>query len=452
MSSLLRRLLPSALHRKFQANPKLNKILQNFGWLFGDRVIRMGLGMVVGVWVARYLGPGLFGLFAYVQAVIALFVGFSNAGLDYIVIDELVGRPRRRSRVLGTTLALRLVGALLALFSSLLVVFLADPGHDLVQLMAAVMGSAMVFQAFDTIDLWFQSQVQSRVPVLVKNTVFLFMALLKISLTLAKAPLIAFACATLAEATIVALCLAMVYRYQLKEDPGTWQADLLMARHLLRASWPLILSGLTITVFMRIDQIMLNHLSTSRAVGIYAAASRLTEVWYFIPTAAVSSVLPSLVEARKEGREAFDRRFQTFCRMMVGLAVVIVLPMTFLAKPLMVALYGDAFADAGPILALHIWTALFAFQGVAQGPWFVIENLMKLNLLRTLAGALVNVGLNLVLIPRLGGLGAAIASLVATATANLFMNYFDRRTRGLFWILVRSFNIFPGLRLRTGLH
>lgn len=448
MTAALPKWLPGPLRRRLLANPKLQRILENFGWLFGDRIVRMGLGMLVNVWVARYLGPGQFGLFAYVQAVVALFLGFSNAGLDYIVIDELVGKARRKSRILGTTLALRLTGALLALFSSILVVVLADPGNTLIHLMAAIMGSAMVFQAFDTIDLWFQSQVQSRTPVLVKNAVFLAMAIFKVALVLMKASLVAFACLVLAEAATVALFLALAYRYLLKEDPGSWQADFRMARHLLKASWPLVLSGLTITVFMRIDQIMLNHLGSSAAVGVYAVASRLTEVWYFIPMAAVSSVLPSLVEARKEGQEAFDRRFQTFCRWMVGLAMAIVLPMTFLSEPLMVALYGKAFADAGPILTIHIWTAIFAFLGVAQGPWFVIQNLVTLNLTRTLAGAIVNVSLNILLIPRFGGKGAAVASLVATATANLAMNYFDRRTRGLFWILVRSFNVFAELPFR----
>ncbi len=442
MNPFILRWLPAFLRTRLEGNRKLQQIAVNFGWLAGDRIVRLGLGVLVSVWMARYLGPERLGVFAYVQAVVALFLGFSNLGLDYILVQELVRRIQRKSRIIGTALVLRLVGALLALVASNLVVVLSKPGDHLIHLLAAIMGSATVFQAFDTIELWFQSQVQSKYTVLVRNSVFLAMAGLKIGLILSKASLVAFAWAVLAESALGAFFLLLTYRYQ-KEDPGAWRADLRMAKSLMKAGWPLILSGLTIMIFMRIDQIMLSQMGGNKAVGIFVAASRLTEVWYFVPMAATSSVLPSLVEAKEVGEEAYNRRFLVFCRLMVALALAIVVPVTLFARHLVVALYGPTFAEAGPILTIHIWTAVFAFLGVAQGPWFVIENLTKLSLNRTLGGAIVNVVLNLYLIPRFGGMGAAVASLIATITTNIVMNYFDHRTRPLFWMLIKSFRIFP---------
>lgn len=443
MNPFLLRWLPAPLRTRLDGNRQLQEIAANFGWLTADRIVRMGLGVLVGVWVARYLGPERLGIFAYVQAVIALFLGFSTMGLDYIVVRELVGRVGRKSRIMGTALALRLVGAFVALVVSNLVIVLSKPGDHLIHLLAAIMGSAMVFQAFDTIDLWFQSQVQSKYTVLVKNSVFVAMACLKVALILLKASLVAFAWAVLAEYALGALFLLVAYRYK-NEDAGAWRVDFRMAKSLMRDGWPLILSGLAVMIFMRIDQIMLSQMGSNKAVGVFSAALRLSEVWYFVPIAVVSSVMPSLVEAKKAGEDAYNRRFQVFSRLMVALALVIVIPMTFFARHLVVILYGPAFAGAGPILAVHIWTAVFVFLGVAQGPWFVIEKLTKLSLKRTLGGAIVNVGLNLYLIPRFGGIGAAVASLFAQITCNLVMNYFDHRTRHLFWMAVKAFNLFSG--------
>lgn len=429
---------------------KLRQILANLCWLIGDRVLRMGFGVLIGVWMARYLGPSQFGMFTYVQAVIALFLGFSTLGLDYIVVQELVNDGAGKNRILGTTLALRLVGALMSLVASNLVIVISKPGDHLIHFLAAIMSSASVFQAFDTVDLWFQSQVQSKYTVIVKNSVFIVMAGVKAFLILTEAPLVAFAWASLAEVALGALFLLVAYRFQ-NEDPKKWRVDWKVAKNLMTAGWPMLLSGLAVMIYMRIDQVMLGQMGSNQAVGLYTAASRLSEVWYFVPMAIVSSVMPSLVEAKELGENIYLRRFQVFFKIMVALALVIVIPVAFFARPLVVSLYGPPFADAGPILAIQIWTAVFVFLGVAQGPWFVIEKLTKLSLQRTLGGAVVNVGLNLYLIPRFGALGAAMSSLFAQVVSNVLMNALNRRTHHLFWMVIRSFNPFSSWSSSRGI-
>jgi PST family polysaccharide transporter len=437
------RWMPASFRARLEGDSSLVKMVRNTGWLFLDRLVRLGFGMVVGVWVARYLGPEQFGTFAYVQAVIALFLSFSTLGLDQIVVREVVKDLGDKARILGTTLALRLVGSLFALAASILVVVLSRPGDHLTHLLAAIMGSATIFQAFDTVDLWFQSQVQSKYSVLVKNSAFIVMALVKVGLILGGASLVAFAWATLGEAALGAYLLLTVYRWR-QGDLGTWRADKDSATTLMRDGWPLIFSGLTVMVYMRIDQIMLGQLGGNKALGVFTAASRLSEVWYFVPVALVSTVMPGFVAAKQVSEMVYYEKLLKFFKLNVALALAIVLPVTLLSSRIVSFLYGSAYQGAGAILAVHIWGALFVFLGMAQHPWFIVENLTKRALARTLGGALVNIALNLILIPRIGGLGAAYASLAAQLSSNLLMNFFDRRTRPLFWILMRSFNLFTG--------
>jgi PST family polysaccharide transporter len=82
------------------------------------------------------------------------------------------------------------------------------------------------------------------------------------------------------------------------------------------------------------------------------------------------------------------------------------------------------------------------FLGVAQGPWNVSQNLLKLVFYRTLAGAIANVLLNLVLIPRYSAMGAAIATVISYGVAGVLANAFDARTRPIFLLQLKS--VLPG--------
>jgi len=194
----------------------------------------------------------------------------------------------------------------------------------------------------------------------------------------------------------------------------------------------LLLSGLTIMLYMRIDQVMLAEMVGEREVGLYSAALRLSEVWYVIPTIIISSVMPSLTEARARSEELYYQRLQQLFTYLARVAYLVAVLMTVLANPLIHLLYGESYSQAGSILAVHIWAAVFVFLGVGMGPWVINEGLTSLFFFQTLFGALVNVALNIALIPLLGGLGAAIATLVSQLTAAYFALALFRRTRTIF--------------------
>jgi O-antigen/teichoic acid export membrane protein len=200
-------------------------------------------------------------------------------------------------------------------------------------------------------------------------------------------------------------------------------------RRLLRQAWPLMFTSLAIIVYMKIDEVMLRHLAGPAAVGIYAAAAKLSEVWYFLPTALGSSLLPALLRARAADAAGYEQRLQQYYDLSAAAAYALSIPVA-LAAPWIVRLaYGAEFAAAGPILAVHIWSSIFVFLGVARGQWLVNEGLQKFYLGATAAGAVANILLNLVFIPRWGGLGAAIATVVSYALAAWLASYFHPEVR-----------------------
>lgn len=438
-------LLPSFLQARIVHRAGLVNALSNTAWLFSDRVLRMGVGLIVGVWLARYLGPEQFGLLSFAMALVALFGAVASLGLQGIVVRDIVRDPPQAPDILGTGFVLQLLGGLTAFVLATVTIAYLRPDDAMARLLVAILGSSLVFRSLDGVRYWFESQLQSKYVVWAENAVFLGIAIAKISMILAEAPLVAFAWAAFAEVVVVALALAGVYQ-KTGGNFAVWRVKLARAARLLKDSWPLVLSGVAVMVYMRIDQIMLGQMLDDGAVGIYTAAVRISEVWYFIPTVIVASVFPAIIESKKLGESIYLARLQKLYSLMVVIALVVAVPLTFLSDWLVLLLFGEGYAEAGMILAMHIWAGIFVFLGVVSVRWFLVEGLSMYIFYRAIMGAVANVTLNAVMIPAYGVVGAAVATVISQAVASVLLNALSGRTRVVFVMQCRSFigaGLFP---------
>lgn len=432
--------LPAWIRERIQHRTNLQKILSNTGWLFADKILRMLVGLWVTLWIARYLGPNGFGTLNYALAVIAILGTVATLGLNNVVVRELINRPDQANVIMGSAFLLQLLGGIVAYMLGLGMIQYSRAGDDLAQDLVMILGLGMMLKATDVVRYWFEAQVRSKYVVGIAGTTFVAVAAIKIGLILMHAPLVAFAWAIVAEGVLVALGLLGVYIY-CGGGLSDWRARRDQAKALLQTGWPLVLSGLTVMIYMRIDQLMLAQMLGDQAVGIYSAAIQIGEAWYFIPMAIVASVFPSIIAARKHSQEVYYRRLQHLYNLMVILAVLVALPMTFLSTWVIEQCFGPAYATAGHVLAIHIWTGVFVFLGVASGSWYLAEGMQIQAFYRTLAGAVINIVANLVLIPRYGIAGAAIATILSQMMAAYVFDALHRSTRLTFWMKTKA--LFP---------
>ncbi len=437
MIEKLLRFVPVKLCRNLEQRHGLTNIFNNISWLFFDKFIRLGVGLLVGVWIARYLGPEQFGLLNYALAFVALFTAIANLGLYGIVVRDLVQDPANADTTMGTSCVLSVLGGFSAFCLSLLAISYARPDDSLAKFIVVLLSLLMVFKATDVVRYWFESQVQSKYVVWMENGAFLAISTVKVGLIFAEAPLMAFVWAMFVESLIVAVGLLGVYAWK-GGKLTCWCFRFVRAKSLLKDSWPLILSGLAIMVYMRIDQIMLGQMLGDESVGIYTAAVRISEVWYFTPMVISASVFPSIIEAKKKSDTQYYRHLQKLFNLIVMLSLGVAIPMTFLSNWVVTLLFGDAYQQSGTVLAIHIWAGIFVFLGVASGQWFLIENLQKIALYRTLLGATVNIGLNFLLIPMYGVIGAAIATVISQIAGAYVFDIMSFKTRTMFWMKTRA--------------
>lgn len=434
--------LPRAMREQIIASPLLQKLVSNTGWLFADRMLRMGVGLVVAIWLSRYLGPAQFGFYSYLLAIVALMSPLATLGMDNIVVRDLVAAPAQAAQILGSAFVVRLLGGVGVLVGSVAVIGLLRPFDQAAQSLIAIIAAGTIVQALDVTDLWFQSQTRSSCTVIAKSSAFMLASLARIGFILAEAPLGVFIWVGLAEVVIGAVGSAVAY-WHVAMPLTNWKPTRGMLRQLFCSSWPLLLSSIAIIIYMKLDVIMLNQMQGEQATGIYAAALRISEVWYFIPIAIVASVTPTMIAARKNEPKIYFRRLEQLFVLMAILTLGLAIPITLLAYPIVLILFGEQYSDASTVLAIHIWSAVFVFLGVAQSIWDVAEDLTRLALFRTVCGALINIVLNLLLIPAFSATGAAIATAVSYACSAWLLNALHFQSRGVFFMQSRALLLLP---------
>ncbi|MCX7821526.1 MAG: flippase, partial [Brevinematales bacterium] len=374
--------------------------------------------LFVGVWTARYLGPAGYGMLNYAVAFVSLFGALATLGLDQIVVRELVHAPQDEGKLVGTSFFLKLIGGFVVLFLSTIVAMILHHGDVRTILMIFFVSLGMVAQAFLAIDFFFQSKILSKYTVIAQNIAFFAVSIIKVILILTGQAVEWFAGMSLIEALVAGVFLVFFYNRK-GGHISNWKFDSDVAKKLLRDSWPLILSSVAIMIYMRIDQVMIRNMLGEKEVGWYSAAVSLSEVWYFIPGIITASVFPTILEAKKIGEKLYYLRLNQLLVVLFFISLLTVLFVNILSKNIVYFLFGKHYDKAIEIWNIYIWAAIFVFQGVARSYWVVSENLQVYTNLYVVAGMLVNIVGNFLLIKKIGYLGAAYSTLFSQGMVTL---------------------------------
>lgn len=421
---------------KLSNRPNLKKIIENIGWLSAEKILRMVLGLLVSVLLARYLGPTNFGIISFAISLVVLLSSFIHLGLGGLVVRDILNFPEQQDVTLGTTFTLKIICGLV-IFLSIGTLCFYDFFEYNESWVIFFVSTSLIFRPFETIDFWFQSRVRVKFSVYAKSLAFIVASVVNIILIFIKAPLVAFAVVYAVEVTLEALFLVLLYS-RINQSILKWRAKLPKAKELLSQSWMLILSGLFATVYLKIDQIMLKFMIGNEEVGIYAIAAQLSEAWYFLPSALAMSVYPALIKCKKVDEEVYRQKLQNIFDILFASAFIVALVVTFTSGPLIKFLYGDTFLRSSQILKIHIWAGIFIFMRALFSKWIIIENLLYFSLMSHALGATVNVLLNFMLINKYAGMGASVATLISYSVASYFMLFICAQTRPVAKMMTKS--------------
>lgn len=402
----------------------------NTSWLIGERIFNTVVGLPIAILVARSLGPEAFGRLSYALSLVYFTQGAATLGLQGLVVRDLVAEPEARRRVLSTVFLLRLTaGAGLWVLVVAASAILAGEINTDVALVALV-GLSLITQAFATVDLFFQASEEVRFSVLARLTGSATDAGLKLVLILMAAPVLSFGGAVGVAAVATAAAFFFLARARGLRLATTRRASGALARSLLSRSWYLVISGLGAALYLRMDQVMLRHMRSADAVGVYAAAAVLGEAWLILPAAALTAIFPRLVRARSDGG-GYERSLHEIFAALFLLGLVCASAGTLVSPWLFPTLYGDAYQAAAPVFSVYVWGTVFLCVRLGVSRWLVMEDLLHHSLTTHGLGAATNLVLNFVLIPEYGTIGAAWATVCSYFVAGYGALLVSRQTRPL---------------------
>jgi O-antigen/teichoic acid export membrane protein len=414
--------------RRISNQPSFSKILDNIGWLFLDKALRMIVGLFVGVWVARYLGPEKFGQLNYAVAFVSLFGAIASMGLNSIVVRDIVRDPENTHATLGAAFILQLIGGIVALTASVLTITWFRPEDSLTKSMVAILGFSLVFKSSEVIKYWFESQVQSRYTVWIENGILVIVASIKVVMILIRAPIIAFVYIILLEAGLVATGLFGIYLKRGMEV-GKWSVRFDRIISLFKDSIPLILMSILLSVYTKIDLLMVEYFLGWDATGLYTAAVKIAESWFFLAVIFVQSLYPSFIKSEQFDKDGLKHILTLFYSFMFWFSCIVSFILYIASDTLIVILYGLQYIDAVPVFKLYVWSGVFVFVITSSSRWFLLKNRTSSLLYRSCLGAISNVALNYFFIRKFGLVGASLSTLISYFIVAYIYDIFDYEAR-----------------------
>lgn len=421
------------------ANEGFIRYFKNTGWLFAGRMTSMVLAFFVGVYVARYLGPSQYGLLNYVASFAGLFAVFASLGIDSILSRELIKTPEKRDELLGSGFIIKIIGSLIAIFLIIITLFLLKTNY-LTSLLILLFSLSFIISSFGVIDNYFQANVWAKKTVKIQITSLVIINILKLVFIYYKFSIVWFVIIYLIDTTILMAGLIIMYK-KMGLHIFKWKYENLIMKMLLRDSWPMVLSGIAVAIYMKIDQVMITNMIGNVANGIYSVAVKMSEIWYFIPGIICTSLFPAIMNAKKTDQAIYEKRLTRLYSLMIYLSVSIAIFISLFANVIVNKLFGYEYLGAINVLKIHIWAGIGVFLGYAMTQYLIAENYTKIFFAVTLLGAVSNVLLNLILIPKYGITGSAWATLIAYSIATFSIVIF-RKSRRQILLMFKSLYIF----------
>ncbi|WP_332444472.1 flippase [Wolinella succinogenes] len=402
----------------------MKKYISNFNWLFFDKFLKLAGGFFVGIWVARYLGPNDFGILSFATAFISFFTFMASGGIRSIAIREMTKNPQRQNDYIGTIIAIMFFGGIASILLVVVGINLLKPDDGLLKLIVFISSLLFLFQIFTVIDFFNQSRVLSKYTVLASNVAMLIAISAKIFLIMGEYSVVYFAIANLLDVFFTGVFLVYFYKKQ-GFSVRLWRFDKSIAISIIKDSWPLAISMFLITIHKNIDQLMIEDMMSMADVGLYAVSVRLSEFWYFIPTIIGSTLMPYFINLRDRDEKMYLKMLMGLSSLLFWFAVGVATFFTIFAREIILMLFGEAYLGASDALIWSVWGGTAIAMGVPWSIWQISENLQLYRLYAQVMAVMLNVSLNLWLIPIMGIAGAAIAtSATYMLTTWLFGQFF----------------------------
>jgi len=374
------------------------KILINIYWLILEKFSRILFGLLGTLFIARYLGVEKFGVISFSMSYVDLFAVIATLGLPSIAVRELVKKPNDANIILGTVGLSKFASGILIYFVSILVIYFFRKGDDLAINTVMIIGTISIFKFSDISVYWFDSVVKSKYTSYSIFLALLTTTIIKFILIIYRSEYYSFVYITTAEKLLIGVFLLFSLN-KWGKNLTELKFNFSLMRDLLKDSWPLLISSLSIIIYMRVDQIMLGKMIGDYDVGIYSVGIKFTEIFSLLPLAIINSLFPSIIRAKEYNNEVYLKRIQNLYNFITFISFIYALFIFINSEFIINLLFGSNYSASITVSRIYCWSCIFISMGLARGKWIVSENYQYLTFWFILVGTIINVIGNYYFIP-----------------------------------------------------
>lgn len=416
---------------------KLSKIrlFKNISWIFFGNVLYALFKFLLDVFVARMLTLDDNGALDYATSLISVASSICGFGFASIITREFVENEKKAGECLCSCILTQSGAAIIAIFILQLIIRFMAPNEPQLYMIVLLQSTSTLFSSLSLFVYWFRYKNKADQVAILRLVAFGLTALWRIGALYFYDSLFLYTCGLAAESLVFGLFLAVSF---FKSYNGKFNYSFDTVRKILKSSYPFVFSALLMTIYGQTDKIMLKSMMDNSAVALYSASLRLACALSMIPSSLIEGFRPEVMDMKFKNEKLYLKRFRQLYAIVFWFSVAYGVFVTIFAKPIILLLYGEKYLGAIGSLSLIVWYSAFSYFGAINNMYMVAEYKGKWVQITTLAGAACNVVLNYILIPYLGIIGAALASLLTQFVANFVMLWAVKDLRSGFYNMVRG--------------
>ena len=403
----------------------------NLSWLVFDKLFRASLNIFLSIILARNLGPEKFGILNYLLAFLFLFTSISSLGMNPVLTNMIIKNKNNNHNIfIMNAYYFRFIFSLINYLIFVLLIYLIN--NDQIYFdYSFIIGIGIILRSCEVFFSYFEAKSLSKY-IVISQLIGLISAFIFIFYIIRyELDFIYIFYALILDSLIVFILINILYF--LKSNNFIVKINLVNIKNIILKSFPILISAISIILYMRIDQIMINAILDEYNLGIYSVSVRYIEIFHFIPKIIIISLLPILLISKK-----YNFNLLKLNSIIFKLSLLIISFVLISSDYLIPYIFGKVYIGSITSTKILSFSIIFVFYGVINEHWYVSKNLQKLYATNVFLGAIINIILNYFLINNFGIDGAAYSTLITYLLIIFAFDYSNKKTRNLLKLKFKS--------------
>lgn len=414
-----------------------SRVLKNATWIIVCKIIQSALGLMIGMFTARYLGPSNYGIVNYAASIVAFLTPIMQLGFRNTLVQEIVNKPEKEGTIVGTSLVLSFASSLCCVLGVGLFVGIVNYGENEIIIVCLLYSLSLIFQAFEMIQYWYQAKLLSKYISVVSIVAYLTVSIYKIFLLVSGKSIYWFAVSQALDFFVISVLLVVIYR-RIGKQKLSFSFD--VGKKMLSVSKHYILSAVMVATFNHIGSIVLKLFMDETAVGFFSASANCVNITGFIFNAIIDSARPSILAVREQNINAYKSRLVKLYSIIIAGTIIQSVIISLFSNIIINALYGTEYLPSAQLLRVMCWMAVFSYLGTIRNIWILGEGKQKCLWIVNLLGAIFNILINIILITAMGAVGAAISAVATQVFTNVVLSFLIPSIRESSQLMLKGVN------------